>query len=135
LIDCFAQEAEFFSIGTNDLVQFMLGVDRTNDSVADWYLPYHPSVLRALDTVARAAQQHGREVSVCGDMAHQPQYIRFLLGIGIRSLSVDPAYLLRTQQTVASMSIEEAEPFAKDLLSQNRVSDVAAMLEAQPVVD
>jgi len=135
LIDCFAQEAEFFSIGTNDLVQFMLGVDRTNDSVADWYLPYHPSVLRALDTVARAARQHGREVSVCGDMAHQPQYIRFLLGIGIRSLSVDPAYLLRTQQTVATMSIDEAEPFAKDLLSQSRVSDVAAMLEAQCVPD
>ena len=61
--------------------------------------------------------------------------LTFLLGIGIRSLSVDPAYLLRTQQTVASMSIEEAEPFAKDLLSQNRICDVAAMLEAQPIVD
>lgn len=131
LIDWFAQEADFFSIGTNDLIQFMLGVDRTNDSVADLYLPHHPSVLRALDTVVRGARRQGREVSVCGDMAHQQRYIRFLLGIGIRTLSVDPAYLLRTQQTIAGLSIQEAEPFAKDLLSQARVHDVTALLEAQ----
>ncbi|MHC4518986.1 MAG: phosphoenolpyruvate--protein phosphotransferase [Planctomycetota bacterium] len=131
LIDWFAQEADFFSIGTNDLIQFMLGVDRTNDSVADLYLPHHPSVLRALDTIVGGARRNGREVSVCGDMAHQSQYIRFLLGIGIRTLSVDPAYLLRTQQTIAGLSIEEAEPFAKDLLSQSRVCDVTALLEAQ----
>jgi phosphotransferase system enzyme I (PtsP) len=111
----------------------MLGVDRTNDSVADWYLPHHPSVLRALDTVARAARQNGREISVCGDMALQPQYIRFLLGIGIRSLSVDPAYLLRTQQTVADLSIPDTEAFARELLAQSRVRDVAALLEKQQV--
>jgi phosphotransferase system enzyme I (PtsP) len=135
LIDSFVQEAEFFSIGTNDLIQFMLGVDRTNDSVADWYLPYHPSVLRALDTIVRAATQNGREISVCGDMAHHPQYIRFLLGIGVRSLSVDPAYLLRTQQTIAGMSIPDTETFARDLLAQSRVSDVAALLQEQQVPD
>jgi len=70
LMDDFAREADFFSIGTNDLVQFMLGVDRTNESVAELYLPHHPSVLRTLDRIVRSATERGRDVSVCGDMAH-----------------------------------------------------------------
>jgi len=132
LIDDFAREAEFFSIGTNDLIQFMLGVDRTNDSVADLYLPHHPSVLRALERIVRAANQNGREVSVCGDMAHEQQYIPFLLGIGVRTLSVDPAYLLRTQQTIAGTSVPGAEATAQAMLAQNRTDGIAAILSAQP---
>lgn len=133
LIDDFAREADFFSIGTNDFIQFMLGVDRTNESVADLYLPHHPAILRALHTVVRSAMQHGREVSVCGDMAHEQKYVPFLLGIGIRALSVDPAYLLRTQQTVAATSISDAEALAQSMLAQSRVRDIAALLEAQTV--
>jgi phosphotransferase system, enzyme I, PtsP len=133
LIDDFARQADFFSIGTNDFIQFMLGVDRTNESVADLYLPHHPSILRALHTVVRSAVQNGREISVCGDMAHEQKYIPFLLGIGIRALSVDPAYLLRTQQTIAATSISDAESLAQALLKQSRIRDVAALLEAQTV--
>lgn len=135
LIDDFAREAEFFSIGTNDFIQFMLGVDRTNESVADFYLPHHPSVLRALSKIVGAANQAGREVSVCGDMAHEQQYVPFLLGIGIRTLSVDPAYLLRTQQTVAGISIAQAEATAQALLAQNRISAVEAILGAQTATE
>ena len=133
LMDDFAREADFFSIGTNDFIQFMLGVDRTNESVADFYLPHHPAILRALATVVRSAVRNGREVSICGDMAHEQKYVPFLLGIGIRALSVDPAYLLRTQQTVMAASLSDAESLAAALLEQNRVSDIAALLEAQPV--
>ncbi|UCD49969.1 MAG: phosphoenolpyruvate--protein phosphotransferase [Phycisphaerales bacterium] len=133
LIDDFAQEADFFSIGTNDFIQFTLGVDRTNESVADLYLPHHPSILRALHTVVRSAVQNGREISVCGDMAREQKYIPFLLGIGVRALSVDPAYLLRTQQTIAATSISDAEALAQSMLAQSRVRDVAALLEAQTV--
>ncbi len=129
LIDDFAREVEFFSIGTNDFIQFMLGVDRTNDSVAQFYLPHHPSVLRALSKVVRAAKQSGREVSVCGDMAHEQQYIPFLIGIGVRKLSVDPAYLLRTQQTIAGLSITDAEAMAEAVLSHSRISDIEAILD------
>ncbi|MHC4728140.1 MAG: phosphoenolpyruvate--protein phosphotransferase [Planctomycetota bacterium] len=74
LIDDFAKEADFFSIGTNDFIQFMLGVDRTNENVAGAYLPHHPSVLRAMKKVVHSANQNGKEISVCGDMAHQEQY-------------------------------------------------------------
>lgn len=130
LIEDFAGEVEFFSIGTNDFIQFMLGVDRTNDSVADFYLPHHPSVLRALSRIVRVANDHQREVSVCGDMAHQPPYIPFLLGIGVRTLSVDPAYLLRTQQTVASTSIRQAEATAQAMLAQTTIRQIEAILHA-----
>jgi phosphotransferase system enzyme I (PtsP) len=129
LIDDFAQEADFFSIGTNDLVQFMLGVDRTNDSVAHLYLPHHPAVLRFLNTVAKGAIRNDREVTICGDMGHQPEYFPFLLGIGIRSLSMDPAYLLRAQQTIEEISIPQAEAVAADMLSRSRVSDIEALLK------
>ncbi len=132
LIDDFAREADFFSIGTNDLIQFMLAVDRTNESVADFYLPHHPSVLRVLNRVVRAADENGCDVSVCGDMAHQPQYIPFLLGIGVRTFSVDPIYLLRTQQTIAATSLSDAQALARTMLAQTRISDVTALLQARP---
>jgi len=132
LMDDFAREADFFSIGTNDLIQFMLGVDRTNESVADLYLPHHPSVLRTLNRIVRSAAEGGRDVSVCGDMAHEPRYIPFLLGIGIRTLSVDPAHLLRTQQVVGRTSLSDAKELARSVLAQSRIRDIAALLDASP---
>jgi phosphotransferase system enzyme I (PtsP) len=132
LIDDFAREADFFSIGTNDLIQFMLAVDRTNESVADFYLPHHPSVLRVLNRIVRAADENGCDLSICGDMAHQPQYIPFLLGIGVRTFSVDPIYLLRTQQTIAATSLSDAQALARTMLAQTRISDVTALLPAGP---
>lgn len=135
LIDDLAREAEFFSIGTNDFIQFMLGVDRTNDSVADFYLPHHPAVLRALSRIVRAADRSGRELSVCGDMAHQQQYIPFLLGIGVRAFSVDPVYLLRTQQTIAGTSIREAEATAQAMLAHSHTREVERMFDVHPAAD
>ena len=131
LISDFAREVEFFSIGTNDFIQFMLGVDRTNESVADFYLPHHPAVLRALNRIVHGVIEHGREVSVCGDMAHQPEYIPFLLGIGVRAFSVDPIYLLRTQQVITSTSLGYAQSLARSVLAQSRIGDIAALLQTQ----
>ncbi len=128
LIDDFVKEAEFFSIGTNDLIQFMLGVDRTNENVAGSYLPHHPSVLRALKKVVRSANQGGREVSVCGDMAHQEQYLPFLLGIGVRILSIDPRYLPRIQQAISGIDLAEAQAVAEKMLAQVKISDLTNSL-------
>jgi len=135
LIDDFAREVDFFSIGTNDLIQFLLAVDRTNESVADFYLPHHPSVLRVLNRIARAALANGRELSICGDMAHQTPYVPFLLGIGIRAFSVDPIYLLRTQQTILATSLSDAEAFARSLLSMSRVRDIEELLRSRTRTD
>jgi phosphotransferase system enzyme I (PtsP) len=128
LADDFAHKADFFSIGTNDLIQFMLAADRTNESVADFYLPHHPSVLRVLNRIARAATENDCDLSICGDMAHQTQYTPFLLGIGIRTFSVDPIYLLRTQQAITATSLKDAEALAKTMLSKSRISEIAALL-------
>jgi phosphotransferase system enzyme I (PtsP) len=128
LIDDFTSEAEFFSIGTNDFIQFMLGVDRTNENVAGSYLPHHPSVLRAMKKVVDSANQNGREISVCGDMAHQQQYLPFLLGIGVRVLSMDPRYLPRVQQAIAEIDLQEAQATAEQMLAQTKISKLAETL-------
>ena len=125
LIDDFSQEVEFFSIGTNDFIQFMLGVDRTNENVAGLYLPHHPSVLRALKKIVASAHRAGREVSVCGDMASHESYLPFLLGIGVRVLSMAPSYLPRVQKAISQIDLNEAERNAERMLSQAKVEDLA----------
>jgi len=133
LIDDFVKEADFFSIGTNDLIQFMLGVDRTNENVAGSYLPHHPSVLRALKKVVHAAEQGGREVSVCGDMAHQERYLPFLLGIGVRVLSIDPRYLPRIQKAISDIDINEAQSVTATMLAQSRINELTQTLSLNSV--
>jgi len=134
LIGDLAADVEFFSIGTNDLIQFMLGVDRTNESVADFYLPHHPAVLRALSRIVHSVLERDREISICGDMAHQPEYIPFLLGIGVKTFSVDPIYLLRTQQVIATTSLGYAQSLARSVLAQSRINDIAVLLNTQTLV-
>ncbi len=124
LIDDFANEAEFFSIGTNDFIQFMLGVDRTNESIASSYVPHHPSVLRALKKVVHSANKNNREIAICGDMAHEEKYLPFLLGIGVRNLSMDPRYLPRIQQAISNIDITEAQTIAEKMLSISRINDL-----------
>jgi phosphotransferase system enzyme I (PtsP) len=128
LIDDFTEEVEFFSIGTNDFIQFMLGVDRTNENVASSYLPYHPSVLRAINKVVQSANQNDREISVCGDMAHQEEYLPFLLGIGVRLLSMNPVYLLKTQKLISEIDLEEARATSEKILAQTKISSIAEIL-------
>jgi len=133
LIDDFTREAEFFSIGTNDFIQFMLGVDRTNENVASSYLPHHPSVLRAMNKVVHSANQSGREISICGDMAHQEQYLPFLLGIGVRILSMDPHYLLRIQKAVSGIDLYEAQATTESMLAQTKICDLTQTLNLNSV--
>jgi phosphoenolpyruvate-protein kinase (PTS system EI component) len=95
------READFFSIGSNDFIQYMLAADRGNESVASYYCPHHPAVLRGIARFVRTAQAHDRPVSVCGEMAHQKQYIPFLLGVGVRSSSVDPHVQSHRQRSPA----------------------------------
>ncbi len=128
LADAFAREADFFSIGTNDFIQYMLAVDRGNARVLEYYCPHHPSVLRGLKRVADAAQLRKIECAVCGEMAHDVRYIPFFLGIGIRRLSVDPNYLPEVQQCVAGWSEEEASAYAASLLRQNSIKAIERLL-------
>ncbi len=131
LAEVFAQEADFFSIGTNDFIQYMLAVDRNNTSVIDYYCPHHPAVLRGLRRIAAAAKKHKIDCSVCGEMAHDPQYIPFFLGIGIRHLSVDPHYLPDVQQCVSLWRHRDAEAYAKKLVAQETIADVEEVMKTE----
>ena len=119
-----AVEADFFSVGTNDLVQYILAVDRTNEKVADLYLPHHPSILRALKKIVDAAQKYKKDVTVCGDMAHDEKYLKYLLGIGIRKLSVNPNYLPKMHGAIKKINLENALVFTQNLLAQSLIRDI-----------
>ncbi len=127
-VDRFAEEADFFSIGTNDFVQYMLAADRTNKMVSSYYLPHHPSVLRGLAKIAVAAKKRGIDVSVCGEMAHDERYLPFLLGIGIRTLSIDPQFLPDVQGVISRINLDNAEAQTQKLLEQTSIKEVAAIL-------
>ncbi len=128
IIDELAEAADFFSIGTNDFIQYMLAVDRTNEKVADLYLPHHPAVLRALNRVVKAAQKFKKDVSICGDMAHEERYLPYFLGIGIRSFSVNSLYIPKIQSAIAQIKIKEAEIQAKKILESVKLSDTSIFL-------
>jgi phosphotransferase system, enzyme I, PtsP len=129
IMDTLVVEADFFSIGTNDFVQYMLAVDRTNEKVAAYYQPCHPSVLRSLARIVDTVIQQNKEISICGEMAHEPEYIPFFLGIGVRTLSVDPQFLPLVQQTIRRLSLADAVEYAQMLLSEPTLKGTRAIMD------
>ncbi len=128
LIEKFAKVSDFFSIGTNDLIQYLLGVDRTNSEVASLYKPHHPAVLSAIAHVAEVAIKNKCDVSVCGDMAGSVAYIPFLLGCGVTKLSVDPVFIPRVQECVSAINLEDARAFTKALLKCDTISEAGEIV-------
>ncbi len=124
LIEELCQEADFISIGTNDLVQYLLAVDRTNEKISDLYVPYHPAVLRALHKTIEAALRNGIEASICGDAASDPRMIAFLAGCGIRAFSVDAQEIPAVQATIQSLHVEETRKQTLRILRFSRISEI-----------
>ncbi len=129
ILDGLAADVDFLSIGTNDFVQYMLAADRTNERVRDYYCPHHPAVLRALNRVATIARAHDLDLSVCGEMAHEPAYIPFLIGIGVRKLSVDPTYIPAVKQAIAARSCDDHQAYAATLLAETRLRKIESILK------
>jgi phosphotransferase system enzyme I (PtsI) len=96
----FARQLDFLSIGTNDLIQYTLAIDRADHQVAALFNPFHPAVLRLIQQTIRGAQQHGKPVAVCGEMAGDPKAAQVLLAMGLRQFSMHPAHLLRVKQSL-----------------------------------
>jgi phosphotransferase system enzyme I (PtsI) len=114
--DVLAVEADFFSIGTNDLIQFALAVDRGSESMADLYQPAHAGVLRMLQSVVRGARSQGIPVAVCGEMAADPQLVQLLVGLGLRELSVQPRAIGRVRDAVRMLDVEQAKGLLAEAL-------------------
>ena len=109
IADLLAKEVDFFSIGTNDLIQYTLAIDRVNEHVSYLYNPLHPSIIRIIRTVVEAAHSTGIEVVMCGEMAGEPLYLPVLLGLGIDKLSMNPLCILKIKKILRSISYHESQ--------------------------
>ena len=128
LIDELAQEADFLSIGSNDLVQYILAVDRTNEQVSNLYLAHHPAILRVLNRIVSAAKKHQKDVSLCGNLATIPELLPFLLGIGLRTFSIDILHAPALQKAIQATSITDAEADASTILSMRLIREIEDFL-------
>jgi phosphotransferase system enzyme I (PtsI) len=131
LADVLAREVDFFSIGTNDLIQYTLAADRNNENVANLYHPADPAVLRLIRTVVRAAQREQIEVNVCGEMSGEPLYIPLLVGLGLRQLSATPRKIPEIKRVIRDLTVAEAEQVAEQALQLETARQVSNFLRDQ----
>jgi phosphoenolpyruvate-protein phosphotransferase (PTS system enzyme I) len=126
--DLLAEHADFFSIGTNDLIQYCLAVDRTDERVSNLYEPLHPAIVRMLRLVARAARRRGIPVSVCGEMAADPIVLTLLVGLGLTEFSMAPTAVPLAKQALRGLSAAEATRMAARTLRAHTASEVEKVL-------
>jgi phosphotransferase system enzyme I (PtsI) len=129
--DLLAPHVQFVAIGTNDLIQYLLAVDRVDPRVSSLYEPLHPAVLRTIDGVVRAAGACRVPVSVCGEMAADPLHALLLLGLGVRELSMSPAAIPAVKAAVRTASASRLEPLARATLSLGTADEIEAMLRRE----
>ena len=129
IADVLAREVDFFSIGTNDLIQYALAVDRNNEHVSYLYRPLHPAILRMLRFVIDSAAQAGIEVSMCGEMAGDRHYAPLLLGMGLRRLSISPRSIPDVKTQIRQISLGELEGVVGKCLNLSNADEVEQCLE------
>ncbi len=124
IADLIVREVNFVSIGTNDLLQYTLAIDRVNEHVAYLYEPFHPAVLRIIKTVADAAAKAGVLVGVCGEMAGEPEYALILVGLGIEQLSMNAFSILRVKRLIRSINYTEAKKICRNIVGLSTAKEV-----------
>jgi phosphotransferase system enzyme I (PtsI) len=130
-----AREVDFFSLGTNDLVQYLLAADRENEGIARYYQPLHPGVLGLISSVVDAAGASAKPVTICGDVAGDPFYTELLLGLGLRELSVAPGEMLEVKDRIRNTDLAEARALAREAMALGSATEIEALLagrEEQP---
>jgi len=128
-IDTFIKKLDFLSIGTNDLIQYTLAIDRTDDTVSHLYDPLHPAVLRLIADIIKTCNKAGRPIALCGEMAGDAQLTRLLLGFGLRQFSMHPARLLEVKQQVLKSSLRDIIPLAHKMLRAEDPERLRTMLQ------
>ena len=128
-VQMFLKHFDFLSIGTNDLIQYTLAIDRADESVAHLYDPLHPAVLKLVADTISACRAQGKEVSVCGEMAGDVGLTRLLIGLGLRSFSMHPAQILAVKQLVLRADSVKLAPWAQKICI---AEEPALMLETKP---
>jgi phosphotransferase system enzyme I (PtsI) len=128
--DILAKECVFFSVGTNDLIQYLLAIDRVNERIAHLYEPTHPAVVRTLKHIVDEAHKRGVTVSVCGEMAGDPVFAPLLLGLGVDALSMSPAWLPSVKYMVRAMTMADARALASEALTLASPKEIYARCDA-----
>ena len=126
--EAFARELDFLSIGTNDLIQYTLAIDRTDDTVAYLYQPLHPAVLQLVEMTIRAGIKTGKPVSVCGEMAGDPRLTRLLLGFGLRQFSMHPAHMLAVKHQVLQSDLPKLASGVRKILASSEIDRIEPLL-------
>ena len=129
MADVFAREADFFSIGTNDLIQYTMAVDRGNELVASLYSPFQPAVLRSIRRIAAEGGRAGIPVGMCGEAASDPRLAPLFLAFGITELSMAPAQVLRMKEAITRLDLGKAEECIKRVLSAATAAEVLKIME------
>jgi phosphotransferase system enzyme I (PtsI) len=128
IVDMIAQHVDFVSVGTNDLVQYTLGVDRANPNVADLYTPEHPAVLRLIEQVIREMASADKQVSMCGEMAGYPRCVPLLLGMGLRHFSVSPTAIPLVKAMLRELSVKRCEALVAEVRQLERIDMITHRL-------
>jgi phosphotransferase system enzyme I (PtsI) len=131
MMDHFVDEVDFFSIGTNDLIQYCLAVDRSNKDVANLYTAADPAVIRLIDMAVKAADKAGRPISMCGQMSGNPLYTMLLIGIGLRTLSVTPSAVPEVKRVCRSVSLDQCQKIADQVRTLETARDVKTYLKEE----
>jgi phosphoenolpyruvate-protein kinase (PTS system EI component) len=128
--DLMATRVDFFCLGTNDLIQYYLVIDRSDQSVAHLYNPFHPAILRCLQQVVALLRPTGKPVTVCGEMAADPPSAAVLLGLGFTSLSVSLAAYPRIKRMIRSVSLAQLKELAGQILKMQKPKEVEQKVRA-----
>ncbi len=129
VLDALLDESDFVSIGTNDLIQYILAVDRINEEVAHLYDPFHPAVLRILHMIVETAHKRGKKVTVCGEMTSDPKAVPLLIGLGLDTLSVTPRMFLRVKQKVRGLKKGAAQELVAKALLLSESDKIKKLLD------
>jgi phosphoenolpyruvate-protein phosphotransferase len=132
MAETMASEVNFFCLGTNDLIQYLLAADREDESPVPYYEPLHPAVLHLIRSVTEAADRAGRPITICGEMAGDPQYTDLLLGLGLRRFSVSPGEILGVKCAIRAANLSGANALAQLVLAMCSVAEVRALLRGSP---
>lgn len=135
LADQFAKEADFFSIGTNDLIQYSMAADRMSEKVAYLYQPYNPSILRLIKMTIDGAHKEGKWCGMCGEMAGEQWAVPLLLGLGLDEFSMSASSILQARKMVRSLSYKDMKELADQALALDTMDDVLALLKAKVKID
>ena len=128
-IDHILKEVDFISIGTNDLIQYLLAVDRVNENVAHLYQPFHPAVLRSLKNIIRSAEDAGIKVSICGELGGDPMATMLLLGLGkLDDLSMEPHAIPKVKKIIRTIRLDEARQLADDVLEMSSPEEITSFI-------